>query len=269
MRLDGLTVLVTGAARGIGRATALALADAGARVGVTDISPAVADTAAAIRDTGVDSAHACFDVADATQVRAGFNDLHDTLGDFGALVNAAAIVDNIAPIATMAPERWERELAVNLTGAFNLVQAVLPAMIDAGFGRIVVISSGAAHGGLHNQVAYAASKAGLLGLVQTVTLEHARHGITANVILPGLVETELVAMMPAEIRDAAVAATPAGRPGKMEEVAALITFLVSGDAGFINGAEIDIDGGLRLNTTSLGSRRHLEPRARSEIDTRD
>ena len=151
----------------------------------------------------------------------------------------------------------QRELDVNLTGAFNMVQAVLGPMVERGWGRIVVISSGAATGGLHRQAAYAASKAGLLGLVKTVTLEHARHGITCNAILPGLIETENVAGMPAEIKEASRALTPARRLGRMEEVARVAAFLASEGAGFVNGAEIPVDGGARLGGISLGSRREL------------
>ena len=178
------------------------------------------------------------------------------------LIYADLASPSTAAVLKMTAESWQRELGVNLTGAFNVIQAVISPMIDRGWGRIIVISSGAAHGGLHHQAAYAASKAGLIGLVQTITLEHARHGITCNAILPGLIETELVGMMPAEIRAATTASTPARRLGRMNEVAGLITFLASEDAGFINGAEIDIDGGMRLNTGSLGSRK--EVRARPE-----
>ncbi len=127
--------------------------------------------------------------------------------------------------------------------------------IERRWGRIVNVSSVAALGGLHNQAGYAASKAGLLGLTKTVTLEHARDGITCNAVLPGLIATPLVAAMPAEITEGALAVTPARRLGAVEEVADLIAFLVSDGAAFINGAEIPVDGGLRLNAASLGSRK--------------
>ncbi len=262
MLLTGKIALVTGAARGIGRVTALALAEAGADVAVADVLPEVEETAERIRNSGRRGAAAVFDVADTDRVRDGVARLRAALGDFDVLVSGAAIVTNIAPLTKMSAQSWQRELAVNLTGAFHMIQAVIGPMIERGWGRIIVISSGAAHGGLHHQAAYAASKAGLIGLVQTVTLEHARHGIACNAILPGLIETELVRMMPAEIRAASTASTPARRLGRMEEVASLITFLACDNAGFINGAEIDIDGGMRLNTGSLGSRK--EVRARPE-----
>jgi NAD(P)-dependent dehydrogenase (short-subunit alcohol dehydrogenase family) len=257
MQLEGRTALVTGAARGIGRVTARVLADAGADVSLVDVDPGVEEAVADIRKAGHRAASATFDIADLAAVGTGVAKLRDALGEIDVLVSNAGIVNHIAPLTRMTHEGWERELAVNLTGAFNLIQALLPAMIEGRFGRIIVISSGAARGGLHHQAAYAASKAGLIGLAQTVSLEQARHGITCNVILPGLIETERVGAMPAELRDAAVARTPARRLGRMEEVGQLIAFLASDAASFINGAEIDIDGGMRLNTGSLGSRREV------------
>jgi len=255
VELEGRKALVTGAARGIGRVTAGALADAGADVALVDLDPKVEEAAALVRERGRRAAWASFDIADAAAVKGGVANLRDALGDFDVLVNNAGITNHIAALTRMTPEGWERELSVNLSGAFHLIQALLPAMIERGFGRIIVISSLAARGGLRHQAGYAASKAGLLGLVHTVTLEHARHGVTCNAVLPGLIETEVVRTMPAEIREASLARTPARRLGRMEEVAALIAFLASEAAGFINGAEIDIDGGSRLNTLSLGSRK--------------
>lgn len=255
MSLEGKTALVTGAARGIGRVAAQVLAAEGADVAVADLQDEVLETARLVEAAGRRSAAAVFDVSEPEHVRDGMERIRSALGDVDILVNNAGIVTNIAPLTKMSHERWEKELAVNLTGAFNMIQATIGPMIEQRWGRIVVISSGAAHGGLYRQSAYAASKAGLIGLVQTVTLEHARDGITCNAILPGLIETENVRSMPEEIRDAARAVTPARRLGAMEEVAHLIAFLASDRAAFINGAEIDIDGGMRLNTSALGSRR--------------
>jgi NAD(P)-dependent dehydrogenase (short-subunit alcohol dehydrogenase family) len=146
---------------------------------------------------------------------------------------------------------------VNLSGAFHMIQATIGDMVASRWGRIVNVSSIGGAGGLHHQAAYAASKAGLLGLTKTVALEHGRHGVTCNAVLPGLIATENVCAMPAEIREAAASATPARRLGEPGEVAQLIAFLASDRAGFINGAEIPIDGGLRLNTLSLASRREV------------
>jgi len=253
--LMGRVALVTGAARGIGRATALVLAEEGADVGVVDVLPEVEATAEAIRTAGRRSAAAVFDIADPAEVREGVESIVKALGPIDVLVNNAGIVNNLAPVGRMSHGAWERELAVNLSGAFSMIKEVVGPMAERKWGRIINVSSIAALGGLHHQAGYAASKAGLLGLTKTVALEHARDGITCNAVLPGLIATELVTAMPAEIRESAVAATPARRLGESAEVAHLIAFLASERAGFINGVEIPVDGGMRLNTSSLASRR--------------
>ena len=263
MLLDRKVALITGAARGIGRASAMVLAEEGAAVGVADIAPEVNDTAAAIQQTGRRAAPAVFDIADPLQVQAGVQQLREQLGDIDILVNDAAIVTNIAPLIRMTHEAWNREVAVNLSGAFNMIKAVIEPMLQRSWGRIINISSVAATGGLHNQAGYAASKAALLGLTQTVTLEYARAGITCNAILPGLIGTELAQMMPPEIKERAIAITPARRLGEMREIGHLIAFLASDRAGFINGATIHIDGGLHLNAVPVGSRRELAEVTRS------
>lgn len=260
MELEGKTALVTGAARGIGRVIALTLAEAGADVAVADALETVQETAEAVRGRGRASGWAVFDVASPEAVAEGTARLREAVGDFDVLVSNAGIVAHVAPLLEMTAAGWERELAVNLGGAFHVLQAVLPAMVAKGWGRVVLVSSGAAKSGLYRQAAYAASKAGLLGLMKTVTLEHARHGVTCNAILPGLIETENVRRMPAEIREATAARTPARRLGAALEVARLVAFLASDAAGFVNGAEIPIDGGLGLGAVALGSRREAAPR---------
>ena len=258
MLLEGRVALITGAARGIGRATARVLALEGAHVGVADILPEVEQTAEEVAGLGRRSAFALFDVADPRQVAEGVAKIRKELGDIEILVNNAGVVTNIARITKMTHQAWDREISINLSGAFNLIKEVIGPMIEKKWGRIINISSGAALGGLHKQIGYAASKAGLLGMTKTVTLEHARDGITCNAILPGLIGTELANMMPAEIRDRAVATIPARRMGETEEVGHLIAFLASEKAAYINGAEIRLDGGMLLNVGTLGSRKELK-----------
>jgi acetoacetyl-CoA reductase len=222
-----LKALVTGAARGIGAAIAARLRADGLEVETLD------------REAGADHR---LDLA------------ADPLPDFGDVdvcVSNAAITDTIAPAHRMTAEQWQRDLDVNLTGAFRVVQTCLVGMRERSYGRIVVISSGAARAGLPGQVAYAASKAGLIGMVKTIAAENAGHGVTANAVLPGMVGTEKVRAMPAEVLEAVTASLPAGRMATPEEVAALVAFLASEEAGYITGETIGIDGGFGLNTLSL------------------
>ncbi len=226
-----------------------------------DLSPEVERTAADIVAAG-GAARACrVDIADADAVEAAIVQAVAAVGRIDLLINGAGIVDHIAPISKMKPEKWMREIAVNLGGPFNTTRVIAPMMAEAGFGRIVNISSVAARAGLILQAAYAASKKGLLGLTENTTLEYARYGVTCNAVLPGLIATEKVRAMPPAILEAATLAAPARRVGETEEVAELISFLCSDGAGFINGAAIDIAGGGQLNTLSLGSQKENVRRA--------
>ena len=257
IRLDGRVALVTGAARGIGRAIATALAERGADVAVADVRPEIDGVAEDLAKLGRRAAAERIDVTSRDEIVAGVARIRERLGPIDVLVNNAGIVDHIAAVERMTPEGWERELRVNLTGAFHLIQATIGPMIERRYGRIVNISSIAAKGGIYRQAAYAASKAGLLGLTETVALEHGRHGVTCNAILPGLIATENVLAMPEEIRESAIGVIPARRLGETREIGAVVAFLASEGAGYVNGAAIPVDGGFRLNTAALGSRREL------------
>jgi len=223
--------LVTGAARGIGAAIAQRLADDGLEVVTLD------------RDSGCD-----------LRVDLRRDELPD-LGDVEVCVSNAGITDTVAPAHEMTPEQWARDVETNLTGAFRVVQACLGGMRERRHGRVVVISSGAARQGLPGQVAYAASKAGLIGMVRTLAAENVRRGITVNAVLPGMVATEKVLGMPPDVLERVRAALPTGRMVEPAEVAALVAFLASAEAGQITGEEIGIAGGLGLGLMSLGSAR--------------
>jgi acetoacetyl-CoA reductase len=170
----------------------------------------------------------------------------DALAEVDVCVPAAGITTTIAAAHVMTAEQWDRDIAVNLTGAFRSIQPCLPGMRERGFGRIVAISSGAARFGLAGQVAYSASKAGLLGMVRTLALEGAPHGITANCILPGVIRTPAVAEMPAHVVERVNEALPADRMGTTEEVAALVAHLASDEAGYITGQTLSVSGGLTM-----------------------
>ena len=179
------------------------------------------------------------------------------LGDIDVCVSNAAIVDILAPAHSMSRAKWDRDLAVNLTGAFRVIQACLGGMRERRHGRIVVISSQAARSGSPGQVAYCASKAGLLGMARAIAAENVALGITVNCVLPGLIATPKVKAMPPEIlerfRGAGLLGT--GRLGEPAEVAALVAFLASEEAGYVIGQEIAIAGGGELLQLSLGSDR--------------
>jgi NAD(P)-dependent dehydrogenase (short-subunit alcohol dehydrogenase family) len=168
-------------------------------------------------------------------------------------ISNAAITDTIAPAHRMSEEQWRGDIDVNLTGAFRAIQACLPGMRDRGWGRVVAISSGAARLGLSGQAAYAASKAGLHGLIRTLAIEGRGHGITANCVLPGMVATPTVLGMPPGVLERVMAGMPMGRMAEPAEIAALVAFLAGEEAGYITAQEISIDGGLGLNPLSLGS----------------
>ena len=260
--LAGRIAFVTGAARGIGRAIAIGLAEAGADVIVADLHPQpfrgesyfrlrerwsgddeAHSTADAVSLLGRRAAQLAVDVADPEAVVAAVAEGTDALGPIDILVNNAGIVNNIAAIADMRAAAWDHELRVNLSGAFHCVQAVVPGMAARGFGRVINISSVAARIPSRGQPAYAASKAGLLGFTRSVAQEFGRRGVTCNAVLPGLIATPLVMSMPERLRDGIAAQSPVGRIGRPDEIAALVAFLASPAAGFITATAIPCDGG--------------------------
>jgi acetoacetyl-CoA reductase len=227
----GRRALVTGARRGIGAAIAVRLRADGFEVTTADVAEGC--------DLRLDVARDAF----------------PPLDDVHVCVANAGITTTIAPAHRMTAEQWSRDIDVNLTGAFRTVQACLAGMRERGEGRVIVISSIAALGGLPGQVAYAASKAGQLGMVRTLASENASLGITVNAILPGLVATEQVLAMPAEVRERALAAIPSGRMIEPAEIAATVSFLAGPEAGAISGQTIAVDGAASLPALSLGSER--------------
>lgn len=172
-------------------------------------------------------------------------------GDIDIVVSNAAVTTTIASAHRMTDEQWALDIAVNLTGAFRVIRACLGGMRDRGFGRIVVVSSLGARQGLPGQVAYSASKAGLLGMVRTIAAENVATGVTANAVLPGMVATEMVRAMPPAVLERVGELLPSGRMAEEDEVAALVAFLAREEAGYITGQDIAIGGGMDLNTRSL------------------
>ena len=246
--LEGKTALVTGAASGIGRATALILAAEGAQVGVADILEEVKAVSEEIGKMGKRSTYATFDVADEIAVNNGLNLIKKELGPIDILVNNAGIYTNVKEVRKMPKEKWDREIAINLTGSFLCIKAVLNDMMEKKWGRIINISSVAGKMGWYGVCSYAASKAGLLGLTKTVALEHARDGITCNAVLPGLIKTKAYDLFKEDVRNRIISRIPSKEAGEPEDIAHVVAFLASEKGRYINGAEIDVSAGAALFT---------------------
>jgi 3-oxoacyl-[acyl-carrier protein] reductase len=236
--------LVTGASRGIGRAAAIAVARGGGAVACAYGSDdaGAKETVAAIESGGGTAAPFRADVADEAQVKELFREIKEWRGTPLVLV-ANAGVRRDGPSVKYPLAELKRTLDVNLIGAFLCAREALRGMQLARWGRIVFVSSAAALRGNPGQAAYTASKAGVHGLVRSLAREVASRGITVNAVAPGFVDTDLTIDLTDEQRARMIEATPAGRPGTPEEIAAVIAFLATEEASYVNGAVLSVDGG--------------------------
>jgi 3-oxoacyl-[acyl-carrier protein] reductase len=268
--LSGRVALVTGGSRGLGRADALTLARAGADVVVADIQlesdsgdeaaryGPLAQAARAqgmvytestveeIRALGRRALAVKCDVTDREQVDAAVAQAVEELGSLDILVNNAGTLDHVTQFHDQQPELWERDLGVNLTGAFNCAQSAWPHMKERGWGRIVNMASVAGTLGGFGQASYSTTKAGLLGLTKTLALEGARHGITCNAIVPGIIGTEAFQMGNPAMNERMIRRTAMRRPGEPQDVANAIAFLCSDLAAYITGVGLTVSGGIEL-----------------------
>jgi len=270
--VKGKVALVTGASRGLGREIALSLGRAGASVAVTDLlhedvdydtdklseySPLAGhfartngvrtrQTAEEISEMGVRAIARKLDVTNPAEIERVVAEVGREFGGIDILVSNAAVMDNFGALEEQKLDRWERDLAVNLTGAFNCTRAVWPGMKNKGWGRIIYISSVAGLMGAWLQPSYGATKAGLIGLAKSLAIEGGRYGITVNAICPGFIETEAVKLQTQETTEKVIKRTPLKRLGQPEEIGPMAVFLASNASSFITGAAIPVTGGLDL-----------------------
>jgi NAD(P)-dependent dehydrogenase (short-subunit alcohol dehydrogenase family) len=239
------TAIVTGGASGIGLAIAERLTADGHAVAIFDRNgDAAVDAAATI---GGSTVGVTVDVTDRAQIDAGVAEVTERLGVPLILVNNAGL-DGFAPFLKITDDAWRRILDVNLTGAFRCCQAVLPGMVEAGWGRIVNISSSSAQGGQPDMAHYVSSKAGMIGLTKSLALEFGPSGVTVNTIPPGFIDTPMLRAAEAKGRlgntvEHHASLTPVRRAGRPEDIAAACAFLVRDDAGYVTGQVIGVNGG--------------------------
>jgi 2-dehydro-3-deoxy-L-rhamnonate dehydrogenase (NAD+) len=242
--LSDRVALVTGAAQGIGLAVAERLAAAGASVVIADVNEKDGEEAA--RRLVTRGASARFyesDVSDPDSVRQTFETVFDIAGRIDILVNNAGVGGRFAPIQEQTDDEWSRVIGVDLTGVFLCCRAVIPHMIERGYGRIINISSLAGKEGSPDMVPYSAAKAGVIGLTKALAREVARHNVMVNVVCPAIIETPLLNEMPARKKEFLLERTPVGRFGRPEAVAAMVHWLASDDVTYSTGAVFDLSGG--------------------------
>ena len=244
--LKDKVALVTGASQGIGRATSLALAEAGAKVGIAARNTEkLASLAAEIAAAGGEALAVPMDVADAAQVKTGLQQLLAKFGRLDILVNNAAITRDTLALR-MKLEDWDAVLRTNLTGAHLCIQQALGAMLKQRAGRIINLTSVVAETGNAGQSNYVASKAGLIGLTRAIAIEVASRNITVNAVAPGFIATPMTDPLSPELKDKMKSLIPLGRFGTDRDVAAAIIFLASDEAGYITGQVLGVNGGLHM-----------------------
>ena len=247
MKQMASVALVTGAARGIGRAIAIFLARPGLTLYLNDIAlgEEASRTQQEVAGRGAQAKLIEFNVADAGQVQQAVDEILKESGRLDLLVNNAGITrDNL--ILRMKEEEWDAVLAVNLKGAYNCIRAVSKAMVKQRFGRIINISSVVGVMGNAGQANYVASKAGLIGLTKSVARELASRNITVNAVAPGFIQTEMTESLPAKVKEEMLARIPLGRFGTPEEVAQTVAFLASEAAAYLTGQVIHVNGGMLM-----------------------
>jgi 3-oxoacyl-[acyl-carrier protein] reductase len=244
MDLTGRVALVTGASQGIGRACAIALAEAGADIALGSRNQEkLGAVAKEIEALGRKAVPLNLDVSNSASVQAAVKQALEALGKIDILVNNAGITkDNL--LLRMKPEDWDLVLRTNLDGAYHMVRAVLPGMVRQRYGRIINITSVVAQTGNSGQANYVASKAGLIGLTKAVAAEVASRSITVNAVAPGFISTAMTEKLSDDIKSKLLSIVPLGRMGTDRDVACAVRFLASDEASYITGHVLNVNGGM-------------------------
>jgi 3-oxoacyl-[acyl-carrier protein] reductase len=246
MSLKGKVALVTGGAQGIGKAIATRLAEEGATVTIADVNIDLARSVAAqLEDRGMTAFASQVDVSDSSQAEELIKQITGRFSSLDILVNNAGISRDALLIRT-SEEDWDRMMAVNLKGAFNLTKSAARVMVRQKSGRIINVTSVIGLMGNAGQAAYASSKAGLVGLTKTAAKELAGRGITVNAVAPGYIQTAMTESLSQTAKDAFLNLIPLRKAGNVEDVANVVAFLVSDQADYITGQVIQVDGGLLM-----------------------
>jgi 3-oxoacyl-[acyl-carrier protein] reductase len=243
-RLNLQVAIITGGARGIGKATARRFAREGARIAIWDINEKLAkETLAELRHEGAEAEFFPVNTTDPEAVKAAAAAVHARFGQIDILINNAGITRD-ATLLKMEAEQWQQVIDVNLSGVFYCTQAVAPYMVERNYGRIVSAASVVGLYGNFGQTNYVATKAGVIGMTKVWARELGRKGITANAVAPGFIATEMIGTIPEKVVKMIEDRTPLQRFGQPEEIASVYLFLASADASFVNGTVISVDGGV-------------------------
>ncbi len=243
MKFEGRTAIVTGSSRGLGKAIAEKLGILGANVVLTGTSETVFNTAAELEAKGIKAVAIVGDVRNAEDVKNMISKAVETFGGIDILINNAGITKD-KPMAMMSEDDWDTVLDINLKGCFLCTKAAAKLMIKKKYGRIINVSSVAGAYGNPGQANYSASKGGMIGLTKTTAKELATRGITCNAVTPGLIESDMTEILPEDLKRKYLEKIALGRFGTPEDVANVVAFLASDEAGYVTGQVIDIDGGL-------------------------
>lgn len=244
MRLEGKVAIVTGSARGLGKAIVARLAKEGAKVVVTDLDQAGCDAVVDdIKAAGGDAMAVACNVTDRSAVQALAASTLERFGKIDILVNNAGITKD-ATLKKMTDDQWDAVINVNLKSVFICTQEISKYMVEQKSGRVISMSSLAGVEGNFGQTNYSASKAGVIGMTKTWSKELGKNNVTANVIAPGFMNTEMTKTIPQNIVDQMLSRIPVGRMGEPEEIAAAVVYLASDEAGFVNGVTLNINGGM-------------------------